>query len=120
MPIYEYRCNNCHRRVSILIRSVSESLGACPNCGSTELNRLFSSFSVRKPDKDVYDNILSDSQLVRGLEGNDPRALVEWNKRMSRGMDEEISPEYEEMLGRMEAGEMHGNLMGGEETSEEL
>jgi len=58
--------------------------------------------------------------LVKGLESNDPRALVEWNKRMSRGIDEEISPEYEEMLGRMEAGEMPADLIGGEETSEEL
>ena len=120
MPVYEYRCNNCHRRVSILVHSFSESSVTCPNCGSPELNRLFSTFSVRKSDKSTYDDILSDSQLVRGLESSDPRALVEWNKRMSSGVDEEISPEYEEMLDRMEAGEMPTDLMGGKETSEEL
>ena len=119
MPVYEYRCNNCHRRVSILVRSFSGSSVTCPNCGSNELNRLLSTFSVRKSDEDIYGDILSDSQLVRGLEGNDPRALAEWNKRMSQG-DEEIAPEYEEMLGRMEAGEMPHDLMTGEETSEEL
>ena len=120
MPIYEYRCNNCNRRVSILSRSFIESSVTCPNCGSTELNRLFSTFSVRKSDESTYDDILSDSQLVKGLESNDPRALVEWNKRMSRGIDEEISPEYEEMLDKMEAGEMPTDLMGGGEASEGL
>ena len=119
MPIYEYRCNNHHRRVSILVRSFSESSTSCPSCGSTELNRLFSTFSVRKPDQAIYEDILSDKQLVRGLESNDPRALAEWNKRMSRG--EEVAPEYEDMLGKLEAGEMPPSpTISGEETSEEL
>ncbi len=120
MPLYEYRCDNCHRRVTILIRDFSGSSSiTCPNCGSTELERLFSSFSVRKSDTAVYDEILSDSQLVKGLMHNDPRALAEWNKKMSQGIDEEIAPEYDEMLDRMEAGEMPDDLMKGEETSEE-
>lgn len=103
MPIYEYRCDDCHRRVSILVRSVSESPMTCPNCASTKLNRLFSSFSVSKSNKAVYDDILSDSQLVRGLESDDPRALAEWNKRMSR--DEKVGPEYEEVVDELEAGQ---------------
>jgi hypothetical protein len=60
---------------------------------------------MSKTDKDIYEDILSDSKLTRGLMENDPRALAEWNKRISRGMDEKVSPEYEEMLGRLEAGE---------------
>jgi len=65
---------------------------------------LFSTFSVTKSDQDIYEDILSDKQLVRGLESNDPRALAEWNKRMSRG--EEVAPEYEEIMDTLEAGEM--------------
>ncbi len=103
MPIYEYRCNDCHRRVSILIRSSSESPLTCPSCGSSELTRLFSSFSVRKSDKTIYEDILSDSQLVSGLEGDDPRALAEWNIRMSRG--EKVGPGYEEAMDNLEAGQ---------------
>ncbi len=117
MPIYEYRCNKCHRRVSILVRSPSESTVACPSCGGTELNRLFSTFAVRKSDQAIYEDILSDSQLVRGLESNDPRALAEWNKRMSQG--EEVAPEHEEMLDRLEAGEMPLPPTSEEASSEE-
>ena len=104
MPIYEYRCDNCNRRISILVRNSSDSLVACPSCGGTDLNRLFSTFSVRKSDQDIYDNILSDSQLVKGLESDDPHALAEWNRRISRG--EGVAPEHEEMIDRLEAGEM--------------
>jgi hypothetical protein len=35
---------------------------------------------------------------------NDPRALTEWNRRMSQG--EPVSPEYQEMVERMDKGEM--------------
>ena len=103
MPIYEYRCNGCHRRVSILICSSTESLLTCPSCGRSELTLPFSSFSVRKSDKTIYEDILSDSQLVSGLESDDPRALAEWNMRMSGG--EKVGPGYEEAMDSLEAGQ---------------
>jgi len=61
-----------------------------------------------KTYKDIYEDILSDSQLTRGMLRNDPRALAEWNKRMSQG--EKIAPEYQEMIERMEKGEMPSGL----------
>ena len=59
---------------------------------------------VQKSYKDVYDSILSDSQLTRGLMNNDPQALAQWNKKMSGG--ETVAPEYQETMERMEHGEM--------------
>ena len=115
MPLYEYRCNRCRHRVSILVRSSLENRIACPDCGSTELSRLFSRFAIAKSDRAVYDDILSDSRLVKGLENNDPRALAEWNRKMSG----EIGEEYREMLDRMEAGEMPESLAGAKDASEE-
>jgi hypothetical protein len=41
---------------------------------------------------------------------DDPRALAEWNRRMGQG--EEVAPEYEEMLGRMDKGEMPSEPVG--------
>ena len=111
MPLYEYWCNQCRKRVTIYLRGFFSASVACPRCGTGDLRRLFSTFSVRKGDKDVYEDILTDSQLTRGMMQNDPRALAEWNKRMSRGMDEKIAPEYEEIVDRMEAGEWPTDLM---------
>jgi putative FmdB family regulatory protein len=105
MPVYEYRCNDCRRRVSLYIRGLSEKPEpVCTKCGSKNLTRLFSTFARLKTDKDVYENILSDSDLVKGMMANDPRALVEWSRRME-GTEGEKSPEYEEMMERMEKGE---------------
>jgi hypothetical protein len=64
---------------------------------------VFSTFSVQKTYKDVYEDILSDRELTQGMMRDDPRAMAEWNKRMSGG--EKSAPEYEEITGRMERGE---------------
>ena len=105
MPIYEYRCSACQCKVSIYVREFSAS-PKCPSCGSGALSRLFSTFAIRGTYKDIYEDILGDNRLVSGLVQNDPRALADWNRRMSRGMDEQPAPEYEEMLDRMDHGEM--------------
>lgn len=122
MPIYEYWCPACRRRVSLFVRLASEaSAPACPQCQGANLRRLFSSFAVRKSEMSTYEDILSDSQLVKGLDQNNPRALAEWNRRMGGGGDEEVGPEYEEMLERLEAGapppeDMPGGATEPEET----
>ena len=110
MPIYEYQCSNCRRRVTIFVQGFPESLTpVCDHCGSKELRRLFSSFTMGKGDwykrKGVYEDILSDSQLVKAMQRNDPKALAEWNRRMTRAMEEPPGPEHDEMLGRLDAGE---------------
>lgn len=103
MPIYEYWCNSCQRKVSLYQRE-SSSLPSCPYCGNSKLKRVFSTFSMHKTYKDVYEDILSDRELTQGMMRNDPRALVEWSKRMSG--DEKAIPEYEELTERMERGEV--------------
>lgn len=92
MPIYEYWCNSCQRKISLYRREFFLPSPRCPHCGCDKPTRLFSTFSMLETDKDAYENILSDSELSKGMLGNDPGALSEWNKRMSRG--EKTSPEY--------------------------
>ena len=63
----------------------------------------FSTFSMHKTYKDVYEDILTDGELTKGMMHNEPRAMAEWNRRMSGG--EKVSPEYEEIVERMDNGE---------------
>lgn len=107
MPVYEYNCQNCKRKVSVYVKRFEDaSSAACPKCGNKEMQRLFSTFSVKKTYMDIYEDILSDRQLERGLLRNDPRAMSDWNRRMSMGMeDNTIAPEYEEIVERMDRGE---------------
>jgi putative FmdB family regulatory protein len=112
MPLYEYRCQQCQHKLILYSPTFSDSIPPCPRCGEAALKRLLSTFSVRsKTYKDVYEDILSNSQLTRGMMADDPKALAEWNRKMSQG--EEIAPEYEDMVGRMEKGEMPCEPVGG-------
>jgi|FLYN01.1.fsa_nt_gi putative FmdB family regulatory protein len=55
MPIYEYRCAGCKRRVSIFFPSISAAHSRtaagevhCPHCGSADLTRLMSrAYTIR-------------------------------------------------------------------------
>jgi hypothetical protein len=53
---------------------------------------------------DIYDDILSDGNLLRRMMADDPRALAEWSRKME-GTSGDTSPEYEEMLERLDRGE---------------
>jgi len=103
MPIYEYWCDSCRRVVSSYRRSSCAPSPPCPRCGNSQLKRVFSTFSVHRTYGDIYEDILSDRELTQGMMRDDPRAIAEWNKRMSGG--EKSPPEYEEITERMEGGE---------------
>jgi putative FmdB family regulatory protein len=103
MPIYEYWCDSCRRIVSSYRQNSSVPPPPCPRCGNSKLKRIFSTFSVQKTYRDVYEDILSDRELTQGMVRDDPRAIAEWNKRMSSG--EKSPPEYEEITEKMENGE---------------
>lgn len=77
----------------------------CTSCGGENLTRLFSTFVRGKTYKDVYENILSDRDLTRGMLANEPRALAEWTRRMEGTSGGEMGPEYEEMVEKLEKGE---------------
>lgn len=46
MPLYEYRCEACGHRFEVLQRMGASSQGvSCPQCGSSEVKRLVSTFA---------------------------------------------------------------------------
>jgi putative FmdB family regulatory protein len=106
VPIYEYRCNGCGRRVSIFQRSIqSESVAVCPRCGGHDLARLISRVAVVRSEGSRLDDLASDAALA-DLDERDPRSLARWARRMGRDMGEELGPEFDEVVERLEAGEM--------------
>ena len=110
MPIYEYRCNSCHKRVSVFQRQISSTANAaCPNCGGSDLTRLVSRFAVVRNEDQMLDT-LEDDAMFAGVDDNDPRSVAAWARKMQAKMGEEVEPEFDEMIDRMEAGEMPDDL----------
>ena len=45
MPIFEYVCTSCGSESELLVRSADEKV-VCVSCGSTEMQKKFSTFAV--------------------------------------------------------------------------
>jgi putative FmdB family regulatory protein len=107
MPIYEYRCGNCKRRVSIFFRSFadSEKSPQCPNCASPNLARLVSRVATVKSE-DARMEALSDPSSFGDVDENDPKSMARFMRKMGDQVGgEDLGPEYGEMVERLEAGE---------------
>ena len=124
MPIYEYRCGDCGRKVSLFFRGFSAVTDdvACPHCGGTHLRRLMSRVAVHRgaSESGGDDDFGGDEfgGMLDGLDENDPRALARAMRRMSDEMGEPVEPEMEEALGRLEAGEDPERVMAGIDEEE--
>ncbi len=107
MPIYEYRCNDCRRRVSVFWRSFSEigvTRPSCPRCGSENLTRLVSRVAVVRSEESRLDDLADPSSLA-GLDENDPKSMARWMRKMSQEMGEDLGPEFGEVIDRLESGQ---------------
>lgn len=45
MPIFEYKCAKCKEKFEELVTDQTQVM--CPNCGSVEVNKLFSAFGYK-------------------------------------------------------------------------
>jgi putative FmdB family regulatory protein len=114
MPIYEFRCQACRRRVSVFQRSISAPVNAaCPHCGSSDLRRLVSRFAVVRGEDALLDG-MDDDSLLSGVDENDPRSVAAWARKMGSHFGEDLGPDFDEAVERMEAGEMPDEEAGDE------
>ena len=106
MPIYEYRCGGCNRRVSLLVRGfVDPPSKACPECGSGDLSRLISRVAILKSDESRLEE-LSDPSSWGGSDDKDPKVMADMMRQMEDSMGEEMGPEFGEIVDRMESGDL--------------
>jgi putative FmdB family regulatory protein len=106
MPIYEYRCGDCRRRVSLFFRSFSdvEEAPTCPRCGGTRLTRLISRVAVVRSEDSRLDD-LADPSMLGDLDEDDPKSLARWMRKMSDEVGEEMPQEFDEVIDRLESGQ---------------
>jgi putative FmdB family regulatory protein len=95
VPIYEYDCGGCRRRVSLLVLAPSRAEAPrCPRCGSAELTRLMSRFATVKSE-DARLESLSDPSSFGDLDENDPSSVARFTKRMGEEMGEDLGDDVE-------------------------
>jgi putative FmdB family regulatory protein len=111
MPIYEYRCQDCRKRTTVLLLSIKQAAPTvCQHCGGTNLERLLSKFASPKSEEARLD-ALADPGRLGGLDENDPAAMARFMKTMGKELGEDIGDEVD---AAMEEGSIE---KGGESTS---
>lgn len=107
MPIYEYGCYDCRKRVNVFFRTFNDAAtkpAVCPRCGGANLKRLVSKVAVLRSEESRLDN-LADPGSLAGLDENDPKSIARWMRKMSNEMGEDLGDEFKEVVDRLEAGE---------------
>jgi len=107
MPIYEYGCYDCRKRVNVFFRSftdVETKAAVCPRCGGTNLKRLVSKVAFLRSEESRLEDMADPSNLA-GLDENDPKSIARWMRKMSQETGEDLGDEFDEVVDRLEAGE---------------
>ncbi len=105
MPTYDFVCLNCHKRFDVFM-SYSEYGSrplACPHCGSADVRRRVGRVRIAKSEESRLES-LADPAALEGLE-DDPPALGRMMRKMGSEMGEDMPPEFDDVVDRLEAGQ---------------
>lgn len=106
MPIYEYRCLDCGRYQSVLVRTYSDPTDlSCPRCHGAHLKKLVSKFAVLHSDEARLEQ-LADPSSLGDVDENDPKSVARWARKMGEQVGEDLGDDFNDMVDRLEAGEM--------------
>lgn len=98
MPIYEYECHGCHRRVSLFFPTfTAASDPRCPRCGGASLSRLLSRFATVKSEEDRLES-LADPSKFGDLDEDDPKSVARFMKTMGREMGDDLGEDFDESM----------------------
>jgi putative FmdB family regulatory protein len=90
MPIYEYLCLKCNRKMSYLVMSPAMFQPECKFCKSPDVEQLFSRFASPKSEEARMES-LADPSSFSGLDENDPGSVARWVKKMGSELGDDFS-----------------------------
>jgi len=108
MPEYDFYCYRCQRKFNQFIRY--EDYGHkevhCPWCNQIDIRRLISRVGFARSEDSRLENLTDFSEMgdLAELE-QDPQALGRMMRNMSREVGEEMGPEFNEVVDRLEKGQ---------------
>lgn len=105
MPYYDYQCLDCDKRFQKFFTYAEYGTipVECPKCRSKNVRRRIGKIRVMRSDESRLEN-LADPDNLADLD-EDPRALGRMMRSMSEEVGEEMPPEFDEVVDRLEAGQ---------------
>jgi putative FmdB family regulatory protein len=106
MPTYDYICNNCNQRFDIFLTyaEYGKKPVTCTHCNSKNVRRRMTKVRIAKSEESRMDSMADDFSGFEGLE-DDPKAMGQMMRKMGREMGEDLPPEFDEVVDRLESGQ---------------
>jgi putative FmdB family regulatory protein len=109
MPLYDYFCLDCQKRFDVFMTYAEYGTRpvTCSYCQGKNVRRRVPRVRVAKSEDSRMDSLagdFSDPSALAGLE-NDPQAMGRMMRKMGKEMGEEMPPEFDEVVGRLEKGQ---------------
>lgn len=108
MPTYDYVCLICRRTFEYYFRysEYGDHLPMCPNCGSQNTHRRIGWVRVSRSTENRMEelNSIGSPDSLEALE-KDPRVLGKEMRKISGELGEEMGPEFNEIVDRLEKGQ---------------
>ena len=106
MPFYEYRCSSCQQKVSVKLSYAEYDTAKpkCPLCGNPNLKRVIGRVRIAKSEEARMET-MSDPSNFSGVDENDPKSVAKFMKKMGSEMGEDLGPEFNDVVERLESGE---------------
>jgi putative FmdB family regulatory protein len=106
MPTYDFICNDCAQRFDVYMTysEYGTRLVVCSKCGSKNTRRRMTRVRIAKSDESRFDSLEGDMGNLEGLE-NDPKALGRMMRKMGKESGEDLPPEFDDVVGRLESGQ---------------
>ncbi len=106
MPAYDFRCKNCQTQATIHL--TYEQYGVeevvCPNCDSRDIQRIIGRVRFSRSEESRMES-LDDMSGWGDVDESDPQSMARMMRKMSSELGEEIPPEFNEVVDRLESGE---------------
>jgi putative FmdB family regulatory protein len=105
MPVYDYRCLECGNAFALKITygDYGKKPVACPRCASIEVTRRIGRVRIGHSEEERLSQIADPAQM--DALDNDPVALGGMLRKMKNQMGEEIAPEFDDVVDRLEKGQ---------------
>ena len=106
MPTYDFICNACEKRFEIFLTfsEYGKKTVHCAHCESTNVRRRMTKVRIARSDESRMESAANDLSGLEGLE-DDPKALGRMMRKMGGEMGEDLPPEFNDVVDRLEAGQ---------------
>ena len=106
MPTYDFICNNCNQRFDVFMNfaEYGKKTVKCIHCSSKNVRRRMTKVRIAKSEETRMESMADDFSGFEGLE-DDPKAMGQMMRKMGKEMGEDLPPEFDEVVDRLESGQ---------------